>query len=190
MATYPNDTVKSIMERRSVRKFERRQITEQELDCIIDCGLYAPSAMNTQNWHFTVVQNADLIDRMNDEIKENMPAEAFARNKDRQSGREDFSMFYGAPTLVMVSGQTGDSYTDANCGYAVENMCLAAQSLGVASIIIGMARFLFVTADADAYVKELGVPDGYKPLYAICFGYADMQPEAPARLEGRVNYIR
>jgi len=190
MENYPNETVKSIMERRSVRKYKPMQITDQELDCIIDCGLNAPSAMNTQNWHFTVIQNADLITWMNNKIKENMPPEAIARNKNRQGGSEDFSVFYYAPAVVLVSGDAADSYSDANCGYATQNMCIAAQSLGVASIIIGMARLLFVTPEADAYKKELGIPDGYKPLYAVCLGYADMQPEAPERLGGRVNYIR
>ena len=190
MSNYPNETVQSIMERRSVRKYKPQQITDQELDSIINCGLAAPSAMNTQNWHFTVIQNADLITWMNGKIKENMPAEAVARYKGRQEGRDDFSVFYDAPTLVLVSSEAGDSYAGINSGYATQNMCLAAQSLGVASIIIGMARLLFTTPDADAYAKELGIPGGYEPLYAICFGYADMCPEPPARMEGRVNYIR
>jgi len=188
MSTHPNDTVRSIMERRSVRQFKPDQITAQQLECIVDCGLNAPSAMNTQSWHFTVIQNAGLIDWMNGKIKENMPAAAAQRYKGRAG--EDFSVFYGAPTVVLVSGDKNDSYTDANCAYATQNMCVAAQSLGVASIVIGMARFLFVTPEADAYAKEFGIPDGYRPLYAVCFGYADMQPEAPARLDDRINYIQ
>ena len=127
---------------------------------------------------------------MNEKIKENIPPEAAAFYKERQGGREDYSIFYGAPTLVLVSGEADDSYTDANCGYATQNMCLAAQSMGVASIVIGMARFLFSTPEAGKYATELGVPDGYKPLYVVCFGYADMLPEPPERLEGKVNYIR
>ena len=190
MVTYPNETIKSIMERRSVRKYKPQQITEEELECILSCGLYAPSARNTQNWHFTVIQNADLISWMNDKIKENIPPKAAALCKEWQGGREDYSIFYNAPTLVLVSGGADDMYTDSNCGYAVQNMCLAAQSLGVASIVVGMARFLFSTPEADAYAKEFGVPDEYKPLYVVCFGYADMQPEPPERLDGKVNYIR
>jgi nitroreductase len=190
MTAYPNETVKSIMERRSVRKYKQRQITDQELECILNCGFNAPSARNTQNWHFTVIQKPDLISWMNDKIKENIPPQAAVFYKEWQGGREDFSIFYDAPTLVLISGEADDTYTDSNCGYATQNMCLAAQSLGVASIVIGMAHFLFVTPEADAYAKEFGVPDGYRPLYVVCFGYADMLPELPERLEGRVNYIR
>ena len=189
MATYPNDTIKSIMERRSVRKYKPQQITEQELECIINCGLYAPSARNTQNWHFTVIQNPDLISWMNDKIKENIPLEVAAFFKEQHGGEDNYSIFYNAPTLVLISGEADDAFTDVNCGYATQNMCLAAQSIGVASIVIGMARFLFSTPEADKYAKEFGVPEGYRPLYVVCFGYSDMLPETPARLNGRVNYI-
>ena len=188
MAIYPNETIKTIMERRSIRKFKPQQISKQDLECIINCGLYAPSAKNTQNWHFTVIQNADLISWMNETIKQTMPPEAVAVYKERQ-GSDDFNVFYNAPTLVLVSGGADDIYTDSNCAYAVQNMCLAAQSLDVASVIIGMAALLFSTPKADDYAKEFGVPDGYKPLYAVSFGYADMQAEAPERIGGKVNYI-
>jgi nitroreductase len=189
MTKYPNETVRSIMERRSVRKYKPQQITEQELKCIIDCGLNAPSSRNTQNWHLTVIQNAELISWMNNRAKENMPPEVTSRYKDRPGGLEGFDIFYGAPTLILVSGDANDVYTDSNCGYLTQNMCLAAQSIGIASIIIGLARFIFNTSDATVYAKELGVPDGYKPLYVVCFGYGDMNPEPPARIPDKVNYI-
>ena len=190
MAIYPNETVKTIMERRSIRRYKSQQISEHDLDCVIKCGLYAPSARNTQNWHFTVIQNAGLISRMNDAIKENMPPEAITLYKERQGGRDDFSVFYNVPTLVLISGDANDIFTDSNCGYAVQNMCLAAQSLGVASIIIGMASLLFSTSKASDYAKEFSIPDGYKPLYAVGFGYADMHAEAPERIEGKITYIK
>ena len=190
MATYQNDTVKSIMERRSIRKYKPQQITEQELDCILTSGLNAPSAVNSQNWHFTVIQNADLISWMNDKIKENIPKKFVETNKARAGGREDYSVFYHAPTVILISGEANDSWTESNCAYAVENMCLAAKSIGVSSVIIGLVRYLFSTPKADEYAKEFGVPDGYKPLYAVCFGYGDMNPKAPERIPGKVNYIK
>jgi nitroreductase len=183
MAAYQNDTVRTIMERRSVRKYKPQQISEDELKCILDCGLWAPSARNTQNWHFTVIQDKELISWMNDTIKENMAIGG------RQT-EKDFDVFYAAPTVILISGDANDIWTQSNCGYAVENMCLAAHSIGLASVIIGMARFLFNTADAGSYSKEFGVPEGYGPLYAVSFGYPDDKPSPPKRIEGKVNYIR
>jgi nitroreductase len=183
MTAYPNDTVKTIMERRSIRKYKPQQISEEELNCILDCGLWAPSARNTQNWHFTVIQNGGLISWMNEKTKENMAAGG------RQTSK-DFNVYYNAPTVILISGDANDSWMTDNCAYAVENMCLAAQSLGIASVIIGMARFLFGTSETGAYTKEFGVPEGYKPLYAVCFGYSDDKPEPPKRIGGKINYIK
>jgi len=190
MANYPNETVKTIMERRSVRKYKPEQIDEQELKCIIDCGLNAPSAMNSQNWHFTVIQNKDLINRMSEKIRLNLPPEMFTRYKERHNGREDFCLFYEAPTIILISGDAEDLFTDYNGAYATQNMCLAAHSIGVASVIIGLTKILFMTDEAEAFKKELDVPEGYKPLYAVCFGYADIKPEKPERIEGKLSFIR
>jgi len=190
MATYQNDTIKSIMERRSIRKYKPQQIKDQELQCIIDCGLNAPSARNTQNWHLSIIQNPELITWMNDKAKENMPSEITSRYKDRPGGFEGFDIFYGAPTLILVSGDGTDVYTESNCAYLTQNMCLAAQSIGVASIIIGLARFIFTSPESATYAKKLGVPSGYKPLYVVCFGYGDMKPEPPARIPDKVTYIK
>lgn len=189
MKGYINETVRSIMERRSIREYKPQQITNAELDIIINCGLYAPSARNTQNWHFTVIQDPQTIESINNKIKSNMTPDLKEFYKERQGGNDNFSMFYGAPTIVLVSGKAGDDYTDSNCAYATQNMCVAAYSLGIASIIVGMARLMFET-DAEATAKKFGIPDRYKFLYAVCFGYSDIQPKAPDRLSGRVDYIR
>lgn len=52
-----NQVIQTILERRSWRSYEARQIQEEQLEQILQCGLWAPSAMNQQSWHFTVVQN-------------------------------------------------------------------------------------------------------------------------------------
>jgi len=190
MKNYVNETVASILERRSIRKYKPEQISKEELDCIVECGLNAPSAMNSQNWHFTVIQNKDLIKKMSDKIRVNLPPAMVERYKKRQNGREDFSLFYDAPTIILISVDADDSYSDFNGAYATENMCLAAHSVGVASVIIGLTKILFSTDEAESFKKELCVPEGYKPLYAVCFGYADMHPDKPERIDGKLDYIR
>lgn len=190
MSEYPNETVKTIMERRSVRKFKPRQITDRELDAIIECGLWAPSARNTQNWHFTVMQNSDLISWTNSEIKKNLPPDVIAQVKKMACDFDNFSVFYNAPTVILVSGEDGDRFAEVNCGLAAENMFLAAQSVGVASIAIGWARLLLDASEADVVRKRYGIPDGYRILYAVCLGYADEVPEPPKRKEGKVSRIR
>jgi nitroreductase len=65
-----------IKSRRSTRSFLPEQIKEDELQAILEAGIYAPSATNQQPWHFTVIQNKDLIDWLSNGFKE------LARNSD------------------------------------------------------------------------------------------------------------
>ena len=58
-------TLNVIRERRSIRKFKPEQIKEEELQAIIEAGLYAPSAINKQSWNFTVIQNKEVLDELN-----------------------------------------------------------------------------------------------------------------------------
>jgi len=67
-----NETIKVIKNRRSIRKFKEKQITDSEVQEILDCALHAPNVGNQQKWHFTVIQNKDMLERMERILKENM----------------------------------------------------------------------------------------------------------------------
>lgn len=56
-----SETLQTIKERRSIRNFKDEQVKEQDLQAVLEAGLYAPSAMNEQSWHFTVIQNTELL---------------------------------------------------------------------------------------------------------------------------------
>ena len=88
-----NEVMKTILSRRSIRKYEQRQLEEQDLQEILKAGSFAPSAMNQQSWHFTVIQSREVIDSI-----------AAAAGKALGRG-EPFTPFYNAPTLVLAFGQ-------------------------------------------------------------------------------------
>ena len=83
MVLHMNEVIQNILNRRSWRSYEEKQIKEEELEQIIRCGLWAPSAMNQQSWHFTVVQDKETIQRIRKGCQEMMET--------------DRDMFYGAP---------------------------------------------------------------------------------------------
>ena len=114
-----NEVIQNILNRRSWRSYEEKQIKEEELEQIIRCGLWAPSAMNQQSWHFTVVQNKETIQRIRKGCQEMMET--------------DRDMFYGAPTLVIVTGKQDNIAPVADCSLAIQNMFLSAASLGIGS---------------------------------------------------------
>lgn len=185
-----NETLKNIRNRRSTRAFLPEQLKDEEMQNIIESGIYAPSATNKQPWHFTVIQSKDMIDRLSDAFKiiasksDNEYIRRFADN-------ERFHVFYKAPTVVLVSGEEKNEYASVDCAAAVENMLIAAESLEIGSCWIGLIAYLLNSEEAREFVKELGIPEGFKQIHAICLGYKKIIiTTAPARKENTVNYIK
>ncbi len=185
-----NETLKSIRNRRSARSYLPEQIKDEELKAIIDAGIYAPSATNKQPWHFTVVQNKDLIDRLSDGFKE------IAKKSDNEyvkkyGENEKFHVFYNAPTVILVSGDESNNYASVDCAAAVENMLIAAESLEIGSCWVGFIAYLLNSEEGKEFVKELGIPEGFKQIHSVAFGYKKFNlTKAPARKENTVNYIK
>jgi len=183
-----NEVLKTIKSRRSVRAYKPEQIKDEELSLIIEAGIYAPTGHNDQPWHFTVIQDRELIRDINIKCKLKM-AESnieWARNI---AANPNSDITYNAPCLIIVSGRkTGVSW-QIDCSAAVENMLLAAESLNIGSVWLGLVRFYF---SYDGAAKSLGIPEGYEPYFAAAFGYKknDGEQPAPERDYDVVNYIR
>jgi nitroreductase len=179
-----------IKTRRSIRKFKGTQIPYPELQEIMECALYAPSGMNQQKWHFSVVQDKSMIDRMVNTIKENMlnsGNEMFAKNAKNPT----FNVFYGAPTIVLITAEEKAMFTQFDCGAAAENIALAAAAMNIGSCIIAMSGFVFSGARSKEFKQELGVPANYEHIISVALGYKEGEnPEAPPRKKDVVSYIR
>lgn len=183
-----NDVIKTIKERRSVRSYDTaRQISDADLSLILEAGMYAPSAHNEQPWHFTAVQNKELLEKIN------LKANAVMAESDNEWLRglgttPDFRATYNAPTVVFVSGRDGAIAAQTDCALAIMNMMNAAWSLGIGSVFVGLLWPYIGSPDAPA---ELHIPEGYKLLHAVAFGYRS-GPELPAppRKPDVVTYIR
>ena len=190
-----NETLKSIRNRRSTRGFLPEQLKDIEMQAIMDAGIYAPSATNQQPWHFTVVQNKDMIDRLNVAFKE-IAGKSDNEYIRRFADNEKFHVFYNAPTVVLVSGDEKNKYASVDCAAAVENMLIAAESLQaesleIGSCWIGLIAYLLNSEEGSEFVKELGIPEGFKQIHAVCLGYKKIKvTNAPARKENTVNYIK
>jgi len=185
-----NETLKNIRNRRSIRAFQSEQIKDEELHAIIEAAIYAPSATNLQPWHFTVIQNKELLDRLSEAFKKlakNSSIEYIKRFADNDS----FHVFYNAPTVVIASGEINSKSAPVDCAAAVENMHIAAESLGIGSCWIGLISFVLNSEEGKEFMKELEIPQGFKQIHAVALGYKKNQyTNAPARRENTVNYIR
>lgn len=185
-----NETIETILNRRSVRVYSEDQIKQEDLELILQAGLYAPSGCNMQPWHLTVVQNQEIINKLNDETKnellkcDNEYFRKFAEN-------EKYNVFYNAPTIVVISGEKAALVPETDCSAATENMMLAAEALDVGSCWIGLVTYLFKSKKGKEYIEVLEIPEGYEPYHAITLGYKKIaNPKPQPRRENTVNYIR
>jgi nitroreductase len=182
-----NPTLETVKNRRSIRKYLPEQIKEEELELIIEAGIYAPSGHNDQPWHFTVIQNKELINLMSDESKKvmsNLPVEWIAK----MGKSKLLNIFYHAPTVIVVSGKKDATSPFADCCAAIQNMLIAAESIDIGSCWIGLARFFYENPEN---LKKLKIPEGYEPHYSVSFGYKDSSShKAPERNRDVVNYIK
>jgi nitroreductase len=184
-----NDTLNTIKSRRSIRSFKDEQIKDDEVEAVLEAGMYAPSAGNQQAWHFTVIQNKELLAWLNREAKERAKQLDDEHIK-KMANNESLNIFYGAPTVILVSGEEKAMVIEADCAAATQNMLLAAESVGLGSCWVNLVLFAFNSPKAKEYLKELGVPDGYKPFSSVALGYKKIEAiNAPARKSNLINYI-
>lgn len=179
-----NPVLEAIAARRSIRAYTDAQVTRAQLDAILQAGLEAPSARNSQPWHFTAVQDAALINRVNDAFKAQMDDERFTA--------EGYSVFHHAPTVIFISSpapEGGTHFAPADVGIAIENMALAAHSLGLGSVILGFPRMAFEGPQADALRKALAFPEGYDYCLSISIGTPAATKEAHPIEPGKVTII-
>lgn len=184
-----NETLQTILKRRSIRAYKPQQIKAQDLEAILEAGQFAPSAMNQQPWHFSAIQNGDLLNKINGTVKEAL-LKADNPEMANWAKAENFSIFYAAPTLIVASGDPNAIAPQHDCTLALGNMFLAAAALGIGSCWIHAISRICNTEPGKPLLPEMDVPEGYRIYCAGAFGYhAGVHPEAPPRKEGTVRII-
>lgn len=187
--TSSNIVVETILKRRSVRSYKPEQIDEKQLDTIIQCGINAPSALNRQSWEVRVIQNTDLLNRINSRFVENAKGKSL-QGSAAKAQEEGFSVFHGAPTLIIVAKDKSNSYSAVDCGLLAENILLSAESMNIGTCTIGnMASILNDPNSADL-LSELHLPDTHEVVFGISVGYKNESPDAKPRDINKVQYIK
>lgn len=178
-----NETIATILKRRSVRAYLPDPVAQPELDLMLQAARHAPTAMNQQPWHFTVIRNPGLLGK----LEENCKSAFLESNNDALreiAKQEEFSVFYHAPMLVIISGDPNALAAQYDCTLAMENMLLAATSLGLGSCWTNAVMMYHATEKGKAKFRELGVtfPEGYRPYAAAAFGWPTSPwPDSPPK---------
>ncbi len=162
-----NTTLKHIHERSSIRAYQPEALSTEETGLLKEAVLAAPTARNRQDLRYAFVTDPRLLEKIDERIF------AFC-DPDMQKSmdeRKSSSFFYGAPLAVIISGKD-TKWADLDAGIAVQTLALAAQSMGLSSVILGMPRLAFQKDDPDNCRDLLSLEEDERFCVAIAIGRA------------------
>ena len=173
-----NETMKTLLNRRSIRQYKPEQIKDEELNAVLEAGKYAPSASGKQSPLFIAVQDKNVIEKLSKMNKAIM-------------GRDDANPYYGAPTVILVLADKNSSSPVQDASLALGNMFNAAYSLGLGSCWVNRVKEMFESEEGKNLLKEWGVEGDYIGVGSCALGYPDCEhPEAAPRKDNYVVMVK
>ena len=170
-----NETMNAILTRRSVRKYTDEMPKREDLEQIIQAGLYAASGKGGQSSIILAVTDKSLRDRL------------MEMNRKVGGWAEGFDPFYGAPAVLLVLAKKNTPFTVADGSLSMGNMMLAAHALGLGSCWINRAKEEFESEEGKEILRSLGVEGEYEGVGHCIVGYpAGNLPKAAPRKNSRV----
>jgi nitroreductase len=156
-----NEVLTTIKHRSSARAYSGETVTEEELDAVLKAGLMAPTGMNRQEIHFSVVKGDNpVLAELDAEMR-----------RLRGQEKQPHNFCYEAPVVIFLSAEDDFKWSSVDAGIAVENMALAAESLGLGNLVIGCV-YDALHGEKQAYFSEkLAIPEGYSFQIALAVGH-------------------
>jgi nitroreductase len=176
------DVMQAIYKRRATRGFTTVAVAAKILEELVAAAIQAPSAVNAQPWHFTIIRRPALLDRISAAAKVHM-----LKTLDRGSAPNEisqhldnpnFHIFYHAPTVMLISAKGGD-WAVEDAALAAENLMLAACAQGLGTCWIGFAQRWLETAEGR---RAIELDAEYQPIAPIAVGYpCEPAPPVPRK---------
>ena len=175
-----NKVIEVIMSRRSVRNYKSKDVENEKLSKILECGINAPNGMYKQSWEVRVVNTPKIMK----EIEKGYTA-FLTRNGKKRITHPSF----GAPCLIFIAHDTAYDLSQVDCGLLGGNMILAAQSMGLGTCCLGGIVRYMNSPEAEELLKRLDIPTSYRLLYALAIGYPNEDPAAKPRKLEKIKYV-
>ena len=157
------ETLQAIKTRRSIRKFTSRKISDETIQKILEAAMYAPSARNTQSWHFIVVDDKNILNKL-------------------PKLHPNAEMMYEAQMAILVCGDLNMEnmieYNGVNCSAATQNIMLAAHDLGIGGVWLGVYPR---RERIEPMIKLFELPEHVIPMTLVALGYPNETFETPER---------
>lgn len=177
-----NEVIDKILTRRTVRFYTPEPLTEDEIKTLLECAMWAPSGRNSQNCYVRVITNKDALDELNVDFKNTVGWDTPAYT------HWDINPVYQtAPALFCIFAECPDSMGG---GIMAENICIAAEGLGLNSCIIGSVGALFDGKYGEKWKQKLGVPEKDVFVIAVAAGHGDEKPEPKKRRPERFYEVK
>ena len=185
-----NPVINAILFRRSIRSYKPDKIDDEQLNTVLQCGNWAPSGRNAQTTILVASQNMALFQQLSNDFR----SSSFApppppRNPDVPVDLDMEKFSYGAPSFIFVYGDSTDRWYQVNAALAVENMVLAANSLGLSTVIVGMVHDYMNSSDGQKWKTRFGVPEHYEFVCGLSLGYGSETGEEKPRKEGTILMV-
>ena len=182
-----NDTLTAISQRKSIRNFLPGMPDDAHIRAIVEAGRAAPSGFNRQARYFAVIRNRQLIEDINNAVKEvavTLEDEFF-----RRVGKDaNYDVFYRAPVLIVVAGDSKSPLAGQDCAASNQNMLIAAESLGLGACWINFTGFAFDGPRSEEMREKLRIPEGYAFFCSVAVGHEASERLAKKAIQG--NEVR
>jgi nitroreductase len=179
-----NETIKTMYDRRAVRKYKDEPVPQELIKQIIDAGRMAPSAMNRQPWKFYVVTDRTRINTLSAAIAK--VAESFFPLSHGMINNETADIiFFQAPVVIFITAPMNQEWAEIDIGMCTQNMMLAAKSLGLDSCPVGLAKYL---EPADC-ASSLHLSGSEQIHLAIVVGYGNEKPKIHERKMDNAEFV-
>jgi nitroreductase len=173
MRQWQNPVIEALIKRRSIRSYTGKDVDKSSIKTLLKSAMYAPSARDEQPWHFIVVDNRELMNRI-------MNVHPYA------------SMLSEASVAIIVCGdeklELSKGYWPVDCAAATQNLLLAAHSLGLGAVWLGVYPR---KERQDGIRKIFSLPAHVHPFSLISVGYPAEEKDIPERYkEERIRWNR
>lgn len=194
------DAVSVLQNIKTTQYFTDEAVAQEDVETIVQAGINAPSAMNGQPWHFSVITDAEVLQQISEGMGGGMgfggrpegapegemappegmtPPEGFAPDGAMPEGQPSAAPAGGsmnkagitdAPLVVVISCKAG---SELDAGLACQNMSGAAQLLDYGTKILTSPTMALNGSNQDTFRELLGIPDGYSAAAILLIGHED-----------------
>ena len=152
-----NEIINNILTRRSVRAFADKKVAREDIEVILNTAIYAPTGMNKQTWQFTALTKKEDIEEL-------------AGLVEKLLDRPGYN-FYKPNVLIITSNDRDSKWAVEDNACALENMFLAAHSLGLGTVWINQLQTIGDNEEVREFLTRIGVPENHLVYGTCALGY-------------------